>query len=572
MLSPGRGIEGLDRLDIRLVALLGLALLPIGLIAMVQTYRVISEADRNGEAALAGATIAAATNEREDILHVRGAAQIVASMMPTLLEQPDLCSRELASFVAQNPDVTFAGFVSAEGIVTCGSDGAGTDLSESEVYLAFREDPAPSIDTVIGQISNRSVIVVSEPVMVDGEIAGYVALSVPQQPLLLGAEDDPSGLVPLYALTFTVEGRVLWAPEELEEIEPELPVGVSLTMLAANEPRTVRGTSNAGRERIYTVAPLVPGEIYAMAVWPHGAIRTGGLTAASAILFPLLMWLVSIGVAYFAVHRLVVRHIRYLRLRIRAFTANRRVLQPEYGADTPSEMREVIETFHQMTERIVRDEADLENNIHEKDVLLKEVHHRVKNNLQLIASMMNMQLRKARSDETRFVLRRLQDRVLGLATIHRNLYQATVLSRVDSGRLIEELVSQSVRNSEAREHGIEVRIDADHVALYPDQAVPLSLLVTETITNALRYAGIPEDGPPWIELTLRELPDGAVKLRVANSLGTPVTEDGGISTGLGTQLMTAFAMQLDAESDMGERDGTFVVEVLFRPSDFGEDT
>ena len=96
--------------------------------------------------------------------------------------------------------------------------------------------------------------------------------------------------------------------------------------------------------------------------------------------------------------------------------------------------------------------------------------------------MMNMQLRKAQHDETRFILRRLQDRVLGLATIHRNLYQATVLSRVDSSRLIEELVQQSLRNSDAQKQGVQIDVTVDEVALYPDQAVPLSLLVTETLT------------------------------------------------------------------------------------------
>ncbi len=569
MLSPGRGIEGLDRLDVRLVALLGLALLPIGLIAMVQTYRVISEADRNAAAALTGATLSAATVEREGILRVRGAAQIAAGLMPQMLADPQRCSDLMSRFVTTYEEVTFAGYVSGTGRVECGSDGAGVDLTASTVYESFLENPVPSISAVLGKISNRSVIVVTEPVTLDGEIDGYVALSMPQQALDLPT-DETLGLEPIHTMTFTSTGLVLWGPDDAEAVEGELPADRPLEALAVGGATTLIGRAKNGHERIYTVAPLVPGEIYAIAIWRRSAIRTSGLTAASAILFPLLMWVVSIGVAYFAVHRLVVRHIRYLRMRIRAFTANRRILRPEYGADTPSEMREVIETFHQMTERIVRDEADLENSIHEKDVLLKEVHHRVKNNLQLVASMINMQLRKAQSKETHFILRRLQDRVLGLATIHRNLYQATVLSRVDSSSLLDELIMQSARNSGAEENGVEVRFAADHVTLYPDQAVPLALLVTETITNALKYVGRPESGPPWIELSLRLLEDGRVRLRVANSCGTPLSEDASISTGLGTQLMDAFALQLDAETEIGEQDGTFVVEVFFRPTHFGE--
>ena len=569
MLSDGRVIDGLDRLDVRLAALLGLALLPIGIIAMVQTYRVIDEADRNAEAALVGATLTAATVERESILRVRGAAQIAARILPSLLDDPADCSARAAAFVSETQNITFAGMVSIDGVNICGSDGIGTDLTSSQIYQNFLENPSPSVDAVIGKISGRSVVVVTEPYRLDGEIAGYVALSVPQNTLQLN--HDQNDLSPLFATAFTSEGTVLWTAESEQTLSGELPAEDRITDLVGSDPSSFRAEARNGKSRFYTVAPLVPDELYALAIWPQSAVRTAGLTAASAILFPLLMWMVSIGVAYFAVHRLVVRHIRYLRLRIRAFTANRRIMPPQYGSDTPADLREVIEAFHQMTERIVRDEADLENSIHEKDVLLKEVHHRVKNNLQLIASMMNMQLRKATEFETKFVLRRLQDRVLGLATIHRNLYQASVLSRVDTAHLIRELVNQTVTSSNASEQGVSISIGVDDVALYPDQAVPLSLLVAETVTNALKYVGTPPSGSPWIELTLREEEDGSVTLRVTNSTGPYTNDEAQISTGLGQQLMQAFAMQLDADTRIEQAEDAYIVTVSFQPSEFAEE-
>ncbi|WP_124110140.1 sensor histidine kinase [Palleronia sp. THAF1] len=553
-----------------MAALLGLALLPIGIIAMVQTYRVIDEADRNAEAALVAATLTAATVERESILRVRGAAQIAARTFPGLLDDPEECSARAASFVNEVANVTFAGVVSMEGIAICGSDGIGTDLSGSTIYQEFIDDPRPHVNAVTGGISRRSVVVVSEPYRVDGEIAGYVALSIPQNTLEVNRREGE--LDPLFATSFTADGKILWTAESEDNLSDELPPESRMIGLGSEEPISFRDTSQGGANRFYTIAPLLPGELYALAVWPPSAVRTAGLTAASAILFPLLMWMVSIGVAYFAVHRLVVRHIRYLRLRIRAFTANRRIMPPRYGSDTPSDLREVIEAFHQMTERIVRDEADLENSIHEKDVLLKEVHHRVKNNLQLIASMMNMQLRKATEAETRFILRRLQDRVLGLATIHRNLYQASVLSRVDSAHLIRELVDQTVKNSDAADQGVSISIGVDDVALYPDQAVPLSLLVTETVTNALKYVGRPPNGTPWIELTLRELAENSVELRVANSTGPYVNDEAQVSTGLGQQLMAAFAMQLDADTSIEDEDDAYIVTVAFNPSEFAQES
>ena len=575
MLTGGRGIDGLDRLDIRLVAVLGLALLPIGIIAMVQTYRVIDAADNNAEAALLGATLSAANTERESILNVRGAAQIAAGIMPALLDELETCSQRLEDFVTSYPQVSFAGFVDNSGQVRCGSQGVGGDVSQSLAFRAYSEEPASTVHAVVGRISRQAVVVVSEPVPDETDpsgFAGYVTLSVPQQPLQI-AGSRGSHLTPLQSLTFSVNGDLIGVNSDTgEDISGVLPRNRTLASMAEGGARTFTATSNGGNPRIYTVAPLIPDVIYALSVWHPQALRTTGLTAASALLFPLLMWLVSIGVAYFAVHRLVVRHIRYLRMRIRAFSANRKILTPEYNSDTPSELREVIEVFHQMTERIVRDEAELENSLHEKDVLLKEVHHRVKNNLQLITSMINMQLRKSKNAETRFMLRRLQDRVLGLATIHRNLYRASVLSRVDSGQLIGDLMEQVIGASDVADLGVDVQIDVAEIALYPDQAVPLSLLVTEAVTNALKYVGRPKEGRPWIVLKLVQRDDGQVVLTVANSVGSPtnVAEDV-VSTGLGTQLMSAFVMQLDAESNIHETDDRYEIKVAFTPSEFADE-
>ena len=84
--------------------------------------------------------------------------------------------------------------------------------------------------------------------------------------------------------------------------------------------------------------------------------------------------------------------------------------------------------FLSMAEGILQDEAELEDALREKSLLIREVHHRVKNNLQLIASIMNMQIRRSRNSETTSVVRRLQDRVLGLARVHRQMYEAQTLA------------------------------------------------------------------------------------------------------------------------------------------------
>jgi two-component sensor histidine kinase len=225
-----------------------------------------------------------------------------------------------------------------------------------------------------------------------------------------------------------------------------------------------------------------------------------------------------------------------------------------------------------MADRIIRDEADLENNLHEKDVLLREVHHRVKNNLQLIASITNMQIRKSKDPETKFILRRLQDRVMGLAAIHRALYQATALSKVRADHLLDGIGKQLAISSNSSAAGIRTEIETEPVTLYPDQAVPLALLLTEAATNAMKYIGKPVEGPPWIRIEMCNEENGTVTLTVANSLGTPLVDEGSRpSTGLGSQLMAAFTLQLGADFDAQMTDTSYRVTANFRPSDFSSD-
>jgi two-component sensor histidine kinase len=208
-------------------------------------------------------------------------------------------------------------------------------------------------------------------------------------------------------------------------------------------------------------------------------------------------------------------------------------------------------------------------------VLLKEVHHRVKNNLQLIASILNMQIRQQRGEEARDVLRRVQDRVTSLATVHQHLYRTPALSALRGDRLLSEIVNRKLAEGGAATDAVAVEVRLDPVHLYPDEAVPLALFTGEAVANALLHVGRPVGGErPWLRIALSRSADGEVVLELANSGGAPLREaPSEPRAGLGMRLMAAFASQLEADLDRqeGDADGApWRIALTFRPGGFTE--
>jgi len=567
------GIGGLDRLGVRLVFMLGLALLPVGLIVMFQTHRVMEDAAARLDSSLLGESLAASANERQQIARIMGLSEALALIVPNLLETPEACNDHMRRMVAQVETIVFAGFTDMTGHLACASRDVGQQTGTPE--LSQRQiDRLQTSVTVSAQtaLTGTAALLVRHPVRAGGVGIGYVTLTLPYHSVVLGQEMTPPA-APIDVLTFDTAGTPLTSELGLRSVGGRLPANRALANLAVNHGAVFEDVDRTGEDRIYAVVPLVQGQIFALGVWPKSAWRVGVSGYLAALAFPALMWLASLAVAYFAVHRLVIRHIRTLRRNIRTFGAVRRIRPSDNTTDIPIELREVTDAFTRLTEQVLRDEADQENMLHEKDVLLKEVHHRVKNNLQLISSITNMQIRRARHGETKFMLRRLQDRVMSLATVHRSLYQASVLSEVPADELIAELARQLARSASLPEQPIDFSMKTDPVLLYPDQAVPLSLLVTEAITNAYKYIGRPAHGQPWVSLVLQQLDNGQVQLSVRNSIGTPVTApDADEVSGLGTHLISAFVMQLGGTHVAGETaDGAYEVQVVFSRADFSKD-
>ncbi|GGH34688.1 Two-component sensor histidine kinase, contains HisKA and HATPase domains [Cribrihabitans marinus] len=565
-----------DLLGFRLAFVLAVVLLPLTLISVLKSMAVLEESRARSEAALTGETMRATSGELRLIQEARGAATVLAGSLPRMTGDLDACSQALRGMMEGGERYSLIAFVPVDGISRCNSAGREFDFSGDPLHERASQELQTSFAVKpVGLVSGASVLVVSHPVFDEGgAYLGLVSLSIPHSGLRVAPDRGDAPDPMLTVLTFDPAGNVLTASRQLDSLEEAVPADRALQALTVEVAQSFTAVSAAGQRRAFSVVPLVPGELFALGSWPfEGAGTVIGFFNKIPVLFPILMWLASLVVAWLAVERLVTRNVRRLSASLVSFAGGSRLVGDIDMRDAPLELREMAEAYDMMTENILQDEAQLEDMVHQKEVLLREVHHRVKNNLQLIASIMNMQMRRTRSAEAKTIMKGLQDRVMSLATIHRELYQTAGLTDIHSDELLSTIVGQIANLADGPDHRFSLKTDFDDIRLTPDQAVPLALLVAEAMTNAIKYASAPEGEAAEIRVALKRTGDEEAELRLRNTVDPRATsmdeevaaiDDGQDKSGLGLQLVSAFSMQIGGQVEREDGDASHSLTIAFR--------
>lgn len=549
-------------LAFRMLVFLTLALLPFGLIAVFQTREIVRQADSRSELSLLALTDQAASAERSIFQEAFGAAEVLSALTQLYSNDTVACSSFLEAYRRAVGRYSFIGHLPPDGQMQCSSSGRPYDFSDFPGFADEVAEPKRQITRAeTGVISDEPVMVLSQPFATQDGFAGFIAMSVPMRTIAseMASFTDRrrSELV-----TFNANGAIVRSNRPIEEIEPNLPSKRDLKSLVGSQSLVFESENRAGAPRIYAVVPVVPDVAYAMSIWHPDEMQTNLQESVGfGLWLPVIMWLASLIVAFWSLNLLAVRHIKKLGRQMRHFAYTRRVPRTTLGSSVPHELVEIEKAFARMADSIVRDEAALEDSLRDKNILLKEVHHRVKNNLQLISSMMNMQIRRAQSEDARQVLKRLQDRILSLATVHKNLYQNDALDRVDAGKLIEEIIGQLLSMGLSQSRGVEVSQHFDSFEMDADDAAPLTLLASEAVTNALKYLGSPPSGGrSHLDVSLRASDAVTACFLITNTTSGAHGSEG---TGLGTQLIHAFARQLNGDLDVGFEEGVHWLSLTF---------
>lgn len=309
-------------------------------------------------------------------------------------------------------------------------------------------------------------------------------------------------------------------------------------------------TDSRRQRRDYAGAVLAGGDLYALLSAPApGLLSWARLNPIGTLLLPLGAWLTAFAAVMLLSERIFIRWLDYLERIAGLYAKGRFSVRPLQAMNAPSEIRTMARTLDEMAEAITIRDRELLNSIDEKDALMREIHHRVKNNLQIISSLLSMQQRALTDAPAKAALGDTRQRISALALIYRTLYQSDDIRHADARDFLTELVGQLIASEAGRGPIVVSSVEADSLLVDPDKLAPLALWLVEAVTNAQKHAFAGRGG------VLK------VRFRVQGETSILEVEDDGqgglvgAEAGVGRTLMGAFAKQLRGGAEFVEAEG-----------------
>jgi len=209
-----------------------------------------------------------------------------------------------------------------------------------------------------------------------------------------------------------------------------------------------------------------------------------------------------------------------------------------------------------ITERKQAEER-IKSSLKEKEILLKEIHHRVKNNFQIIISLINLQSNSIKDPSLLKMFNDSTNRIRAMALIHEKLYRSEDLSKIEFTSYIKTISEELHSSFTTSSYNPQVNIEADDIHLGIDQAIPCGLIVNELITNALKYAFPENSNAGIIRISMRRNNKNEITIIVSdNGIGLPLEIDIEKSTTLGLQLVSVLIKQIRGSYTLDRSSGT----------------
>ena len=474
----------------------------------------------------------------------------------------DVLQRALENF----PEYISISATDRDGTVKCttAETGAQVSLTHRSWFQEAIASPGFTLsDYTVSQDLAEPVIVAASPIRNDGnETQGVLHIDIDLDWLSLFVR--ASG-VPPEGSVFLLDknGIVLTSSKfELDQTEAAMPNAATLQQVVDRQLTDFEAVGNDKQMRVYSSVALPHGNVIVLFGLPSattlGWIERDLLTRLLSLA---AIWLAGILAAGIGTRLWVTRWISQLRRTARAYSLGDFSARVDFSR-APVELRDLGTTLVNMADRLEARENDLRSSLEQKDTLLKEIHHRVKNNLQTITSLLNIHMRSVTSDQAHQALEEVQTRVRALALVHHYLYESDDVRVVELRLFVGELCQ--VLHDTLSGAGRQVRIETDvhNITIASERAVPIALLITEAVTNAYKHA-FPDGRAGKISVAIRTLDETSALLTigddgVGHSAGEDLAATVAEGQGVGMSLISAFARQLGEELEISGPPGTTI--------------
>lgn len=537
----------------RLLALVAAATIPIAAIAGANAWSAYRAAVDEGLRDVVILREVAAARHGAAVSALRELLTGLAQHGRLLDLPPEACDAELRRLQTLTPN-RYSNFwvMDATGRLLC--SGLPADRSRSYGDLDYVRAIRESRDLVIGEftlgiVSNRAVLPGAAPLLnAEGRLEGLVGGGL-YLDFFLRTDRPPSAARPSHVWLLDADGTLLplGSARAMSLPPPEV-----LTQMLHGE-TTVQGPARDGSLHAWSIEELDP-RLRLLVGLPLGETQRAAWAAFARRVLELAIFLVACIVAILiGVELGVSRPLRRLAARVRRWAPGH-----AYAADPhsggPQEVRDLDGALVAAATALREREAALTAALRQRDLLMAEIHHRVKNNLQVVASLLNLQADRVRSPTVATEFASARDRVQALATLHRHLYLHQSFERISLRPFLEELSHQLGDALGAGPGtGVDIAIDAQDVEMESDQAISLALLLTEAVSNAMRH-GFPEGRSGTISISLRI--DGDMASLVVADDGVGLGEASADGDGLGLRLIEGFAGHLGGEAEITSENGT----------------
>lgn len=250
-------------------------------------------------------------------------------------------------------------------------------------------------------------------------------------------------------------------------------------------------------------------------------------------------------------NEIIIREIDFIRKDESHFCGRISIALVLYETST---RENIICIVHDITNRIQK-EKKIQRALAEKEVMLKEIHHRVKNNLQLVTSLINLQIRHVKNEADISLFRDTQNRVRAMALIHESLYRSDDLSHIDFLDYVKNLLHHVFTSFHGMAQHIQYQIDIKSISLDINKAIPCGLIIDEIITNSMKYA-FPNNQAGNIWVNMKKLKDENVRLEIRdNGIGLPNDKNMENSKTLGMELIQTLTRQLHGKLKISNDNG-----------------